>query len=53
MNSRWIDIDNNHGNAYRGYLSLELFIANYHSQNALEVAQRGLATMQTAYTIEG
>ncbi len=42
-----------HRAGYRGYLSLELFIAAYHSQNALEVAQRGLAAVQMAYTIEG
>ena len=42
-----------HRAGYRGYLSLELFIENYHGQNALEVARRGLAAMQTAYTVEG
>jgi sugar phosphate isomerase/epimerase len=41
-----------HRAGYRGYLSLELFIEDYHGQNALEVAQRGLAATQTAYTIE-
>ncbi len=38
---------------YRGYLSLELFIDNYPGQNALEVARRGLAALQMAYTVEG
>ena len=42
-----------HRAGYRGYLSLELFIDTYQSQNPLEVARRGLAAMQTAYTIEG
>ena len=42
-----------HRAGYRGYLSLELFIDNYQSQNALEVARRGLAAMQMAYTVEG
>jgi len=41
-----------HRAGYRGYLSLELFIDNYHSQSALEVARRGLAAMQMAYTVE-
>jgi sugar phosphate isomerase/epimerase len=36
---------------YRGYLSLELFVENYHGQRALEVAQRGLAAMHRAYTV--
>jgi sugar phosphate isomerase/epimerase len=34
---------------YRGYLSLELFVENYHGQDALEVARRGLAAMHKAY----
>lgn len=41
-----------HRAGYRGYLSLELFIDAYRSQNALEVARRGLAAMQMAYTVE-
>jgi 2-keto-myo-inositol isomerase len=41
-----------HRAGYRGYLSLELFIEDYYGQNALEVARRGLAAMQTAYTVE-
>jgi 2-keto-myo-inositol isomerase len=42
-----------HRAGYRGYLSLELFIDTYQGQNALHVARRGLAAMQTAYTLEG
>jgi sugar phosphate isomerase/epimerase len=37
---------------YRGYLSLELFIASFGSQSALEVARRGLAAVQNAYSVE-
>jgi 2-keto-myo-inositol isomerase len=37
---------------YRGYLSLELFMASYGAASALEVARRGLAAMQRAYQIE-
>jgi sugar phosphate isomerase/epimerase len=42
-----------HRAGYHGYLSLELFIESYHSQNALEVARSGLAAMNMAYTVEG
>lgn len=38
---------------YRGYLSLELFIADYGAENALDVARRGLAAVQQAYRLEG
>jgi sugar phosphate isomerase/epimerase len=41
-----------HRAGYRGYLSLELFRDSYPSQSALEVARRGLAAMQMAYTVE-
>lgn len=37
---------------YRGYLSLELFMASYGAASALEVARRGLAAMQSAYQLE-
>jgi 2-keto-myo-inositol isomerase len=41
-----------HRAGYRSYLSLELFRDSYQGQNALEVARRGLAAMQAAYTVE-
>ncbi|MCV9885082.1 sugar phosphate isomerase/epimerase family protein [Metabacillus halosaccharovorans] len=34
---------------YNGYLSLELFIENYHNQSALEVARYGLEKMKQTY----
>jgi len=36
---------------YRGYLSLEVFMTSYGSENALDVAKRGLAAVQNAYRI--
>jgi sugar phosphate isomerase/epimerase len=36
---------------YRGYLSLEVFIASYGAESALEVARRGLAAIQQAYSV--
>lgn len=38
---------------YTGYLSLELFLDDYGSQSALDVAKRGLAAIQTACRVEG
>ncbi len=37
---------------YHGYLSLELFIASYGTDSALEVARRGLAAVQNTYRVE-
>ena len=34
---------------YNGYMSLELFIENYHNQSALEVARYGLEKMKQTY----
>jgi len=36
---------------YRGYLSLELFVENYGAESALEVARRGFAAVQNAYSV--
>jgi 2-keto-myo-inositol isomerase len=38
---------------YRGYLSLEVFVASYAGANALEVARRGRATITHAYRVGG
>lgn len=40
-----------HAIGYDGYLSLELFISDFGSETALEVAQRGLASIRNTYTI--
>lgn len=40
-----------HAIGYDGYLSLELFISDFGSETALEVAQRGLETIRNTYTI--
>jgi 2-keto-myo-inositol isomerase len=37
---------------YRGYLSLEVFVESYGAESALEVAKRGLAAIQHAYSTE-
>ncbi len=37
---------------YRGYLSLEVFVASYGDETALEVAKRGVAAIRTAYRVE-
>lgn len=37
---------------YRGYLSLELFVASYGQETALEVARRGLAAVRHAYRVQ-
>lgn len=42
-----------HHAGYRGYLSLELFVNDYGEQTALEVAQQGLASIRTAYSVDG
>ncbi len=36
---------------YRGYLSLEVFVPGYGAESALEVATRGLASIQGAYSL--
>lgn len=36
---------------YRGYLSLELFVGDYGSEGALEVARRGRQAIATAYRV--
>ncbi len=36
---------------YRGYLSLEVFVPGYGAESALEVATRGLASIQGAYPL--
>jgi sugar phosphate isomerase/epimerase len=41
-----------HAAGYHGYLSLELFISNYGSASALEVAQRGLRAIHRTYRID-
>lgn len=38
---------------YRGYLSLELFIEDFGSATALEVAKRGREAIENAYRVEG
>lgn len=38
---------------YRGYLSLELFIANFGAATALDVARRGREAIENAYRVEG
>ncbi|WP_274364547.1 sugar phosphate isomerase/epimerase family protein [Paenibacillus thermotolerans] len=40
-----------HESGYRGFLSLELFIPDFGSKTALEVASAGLETMKKAYDI--
>jgi 2-keto-myo-inositol isomerase len=42
-----------HAAGYAGYLSLELFLGDYVSASALEVARRGLAAMYAAYSLDG
>ncbi|MBC8075205.1 MAG: sugar phosphate isomerase/epimerase, partial [Chloroflexales bacterium] len=42
-----------HQARYDGYLSLELFMETYGGASALEVAQRGRAAMERAYTLDG
>ena len=42
-----------HRAGYREYLSLELFVADYGEQTALEVARQGLAAVRTAYSVDG
>lgn len=38
---------------YRGYLSVELFIADFGSQTALETAAKGLQTLKETYQVAG
>ncbi|RAP73640.1 sugar phosphate isomerase/epimerase family protein [Paenibacillus montanisoli] len=42
-----------HASGYRGFLSLELFIADFGSQTALEVASKGLRTLKEAFQVKG
>lgn len=45
--ARWLDRI-----GYHGYLSLEFFRENYAGASAVDVARRGLAAIQKAYTVD-
>ncbi|WP_052487304.1 sugar phosphate isomerase/epimerase family protein [Gordoniibacillus kamchatkensis] len=40
-----------HEAGYSGYLSLELFIQDFHGSSALDVARRGIESVRSAYTV--
>ncbi|REE69538.1 sugar phosphate isomerase/epimerase [Paenibacillus taihuensis] len=42
-----------YASGYRGFLSLELFIADFGSQTALETAVKGLRTLKETYQVAG